>query len=222
MDADQIRLRVGEIRERIRVLGGVDVQLVAVTKSWGAQAMVAAYHAGCDGVGENYSQELVHKVALVDPTLRLPIHFIGQIQRNKVKALIDIVDVWQSVDRAAVVDELILRSSASVRDKSSSLMLQVNTTGERSKAGCDPSEVEGLLNRARAGGLQVTGLMTIGPTSGEADQTRRAFGRLRELADEWGLPERSMGMSGDFEIAIEQGATLVRVGTALFGQRPSR
>lgn len=222
MDADKIRQRVGEIRERIRVLGGVDVQLVAVTKSLGADAMIAAYDLGCDGVGENYAQELIEKVALVAPTQRLPLHFIGQIQRNKVKALMDIVDVWQSVDRSKVVDELIRRSSLRVKAQLPSLMLQVNTTGESTKAGCEPKEVGKLLTQARLGGLHVTGLMTIGPTNGNADLTRRAFGLLRDIADESGLPERSMGMSGDFEIAIEQGATLVRVGTALFGQRPSR
>lgn len=222
MDADEVRQRVGETRERIRVLGGIDVQLVAVTKSWGAEAMSAAYEAGCDGVGENYAQELIRKVNLVAPTQRLPVHFIGQIQRNKLKSLMDIVDVWQSVDRDTIVDELIRRSTLRVKAQLPSIMLQVNTTGELTKAGCEPTEVPKLLTRARSGGLQVVGLMTIGPTNGNADHTRRAFGLLRDLADESGLPERSMGMSGDFEIAIEQGATLVRVGTALFGQRPSR
>ncbi|MEO5975044.1 MAG: YggS family pyridoxal phosphate-dependent enzyme [Ilumatobacteraceae bacterium] len=222
MDVDQIRLRADEIRERIRVRGGVGVQLVAVTKSFGSDAMIAAHRAGCDGVGENYAQELLQKVALVDPMQLLPIHFIGQIQRNKVKALVDIVDVWQSVDRDSLVDELIKRSALRVKAHVVSIMLQVNTTGESTKAGCDPAEVPALLSRARAGGLRVSGLMTIGPTSGDANETRRAFGLLRNLADESGLPERSMGMSGDFEIAVEQGATLVRVGTALFGQRPSR
>lgn len=222
MDADQIRQRVGEIRKRIRALGGVDVQLIAVTKSWGADAMSAAYEAGCDGVGENYAQELIQKVTLVDSTQRLPVHFIGQIQRNKLKALVDFVDVWQSVDRSTIVDELVRRSPLRAKPQMPSIMLQVNTTGESTKAGCEPTEVPKLLTRARLGGLQVTGLMTIGPTNGNADLTRRAFGLLRDLADESGLPERSMGMSGDFEIAIEQGATLVRLGTVLFGQRPSR
>lgn len=222
MDVDRIRLRVGEIRQRIQQLGGVGVQLVAVTKSWGAEAMISAHEAGCDGVGENYAQELIHKIALVEPSQRLPVHFIGQIQSNKVKSLIDLVDVWQSVDRASVVDELIKRSATQTRVQFASIMLQVNTTGEPSKAGCDPNDVPKLLARARAGGLPVSGLMTIGPTSGDVDLTRRAFGLLNDLANELGLVERSMGMSGDFEIAVEQGATLVRVGTALFGHRPSR
>lgn len=214
MDVDQLRNRFGEIRRRIDQLGGTGVQIVAVTKTWGADAMIGAHEIGCDGVGENYAQELVHKLELVEPSQRLPIHFIGRIQTNKVKVLIDKVNVWQSVDRASVVDELIKRSVQAA------IMLQVNSTDEPSKAGCDPTEVPKLLARARAGGLTVSGLMTIGPTSGDEDHTRRAFGLLSDLADELGLPEKSMGMSGDFEIAVEQGATLVRVGTALFGQRP--
>ncbi|MEO8362948.1 MAG: YggS family pyridoxal phosphate-dependent enzyme [Ilumatobacteraceae bacterium] len=216
MDVKQLRSRFDDIRRRIDRLGGTGVQIVAVTKTWGPDAMIGAHEVGCDGVGENYAQELLHKLEQVATDQRLPVHFIGRIQTNKVKALIDKVDVWQSVDRAQVVDELIKRS-----DKPGTpIMLQVNTTDESSKAGCDPGEVQKLLARARRGGLVVNGLMTIGPTSGEGERTRHAFALLSKLADEFGLPEKSMGMSEDFEIAVEQGATLVRVGTALFGQRP--
>lgn len=222
MDVELLRQRVGEVRDRILRAGGVDVQIIAVTKAWGADAMIGAQLVGCDGVGENYAQELIHKIALVPPSQRLPIHFIGQVQTNKVKSLIDIVDVWQSVDRVSVVDELIKRSRSRVRANAASIMLQVNTTGERTKAGCDPADVSTLLARALEGGLRVCGLMTIGPTSGEVGPTRRSFRLLAELADAHGLAERSMGMSGDLEIAVEQGATSIRVGTALFGERPSR
>jgi hypothetical protein len=212
---------VGEIRDRIHRAGGVDVKIIAVTKTWGAEAMIGAHTVGCDGVGENYAQELIRKVALVPLSLRLPIHFIGQVQTNKVKSLINIVDVWQSVDRISVVDELVKRSGVRVKPNATRIMLEVNTTGELTKGGCDPAEVSTLLACAREGGLEVCGLMTVGPTNGDVDLTRRAFRLLAELADDHELAERSMGMSGDFEIAVEQGATLVRVGTALFGQRPS-
>lgn len=221
MDVERLRQRVGEIRDRIHRAGGVGVQLVAVTKTWGADAMIGAHEVGCDGVGENYAQELIRKIALVPPSQRLPVHFIGQMQTNKVKLLIDTVDVWQSVDRASLVDELIKRSRLCAKTTPTSIMLQVNTTGESTKAGCDPADVPTLLTRAVEGGLLVSGLMTIGPTNGEVDLTRRAFRLLGELADAHGLVERSMGMSGDFEIGVELGATLVRVGTALFGERPS-
>ena len=222
MDVELLRQRVGEIRDRIRRAGGVGVQLIAVTKTWGAEAIIGAHVVGCDGVGENYAQELIHKVALVPPSQRLPVHFIGQMQTNKVKSLIDIVDVWQSVDRTSLVDELIKRSRFRTNAQSASIMLQVNTTGESTKAGCEPGAVSRLLVRARDGGLQVRGLMTIGPTSGEVHHTRQAFQLLSHLADEHELAERSMGMSSDFEIAVEQGATSVRIGTALFGERPSQ
>lgn len=221
MDVELLRQRVGEVRDRIRRAGGVGVQIIAVTKTWGTEAMIGAHLVGCDGVGENYAQELIHKIALVPPSQRLPVHFIGQVQTNKVKSLVDIVDVWQSVDRVPIVDELIKRSRSRVGASAVSIMLQVNTTGEPTKAGCDPADVSTLLVRALEGGLGVCGLMTIGPTSGEAGPTRRAFRLLAELADTHGLAERSMGMSGDLEIAVEQGATSIRVGTALFGERPS-
>ena len=222
MDVELLRQRVGEIRARIQRAGGEGVQIIAVTKTWGPEAMIGAHEVGCDGVGENYAQELIHKVALVPPSQRLPIHFIGQAQTNKVKSLVDIVDVWQSVDRATLVDELIKRLRLRSNAQPASIMLQVNTTGESTKAGCDPADVSTLLARARQGGLQVSGLMTVGPTSGEVDLTRQAFRLLGQLADQHDLGERSMGMSGDFEIAVEQGATSVRIGTALFGERPSR
>lgn len=222
MDVDLLHKRVVEIRDRIQRVGGANVKIIAVTKTWGADAMIGAHMVGCDGVGENYAQELIHKVALVPPQQRLPVHFIGQIQSNKVKSLIEIVNVWESVDRASIVDELIKRSQLREEIKTSSIMIQVNTTGEPTKSGCAPSEVSSLLARAIEGGLLVSGLMTIGPTSGEIERTRQAFQLLDELADAHGLTERSMGMSGDFEIAVEHGATSVRLGTVLFGERPSR
>lgn len=222
MDVQLLRQRLEDVRRRIDLAGGVGVQIIAVTKTWGADAMIASHQIGCDGVGENYAQELIGKVALVPPGQRLPIHFIGQIQTNKVKSLIDIVDVWQSVDRSSLVDELIRRSRFREKAGSPMIMLQVNTTGEPSKAGCIPADLPALLAQARGGGLVVSGLMTIGPTSGDADLTRRAFRLLNHLADEHAIRHRSMGMSGDFEIAVESGATVIRLGTVLFGQRPSR
>lgn len=222
MDVELVRQRFDKIRARILLAGGEGVQIIAVTKTWGPDAMIAAHLVGCDGVGENYAKELLQKVALVPPSQRLPVHFIGQMQTNKVKLLIDTVNVWQSVDRISLMDELTKRSQSRVKAEAPVIMLQVNTTGEPSKAGCNPAEVPHLLTRAREDGLLVKGLMTIGPTNGEVDRTRRAFRLLGEIADEHGIRERSMGMSGDFEIAVELGATLVRVGTALFGERPSR
>jgi uncharacterized pyridoxal phosphate-containing UPF0001 family protein len=100
------------------------------------------------------------------------------------------------------------------------ILVQVNTTSEMDKGGCDPAEVEALVHQARQGGLDVTGLMTVGPTDMDPLKTRAAFALLKRMAADLGVEQLSMGMTGDVEIAVEEGSTLVRVGTALFGQRP--
>jgi len=213
MTAVDVAARVAQVRERIARAGGVNVSLIAVTKAFGHDAWDAARDAGCDGIGENYAQELIGKHAVGKSAL--PVHFIGHVQTNKVKSLIDIVDVWQSVDRASVIDEIAKRATHSAPR----VFLQVNTSGEESKSGCAPGELDELVLRCRDRGLVLDGLMTIGPTSGEAQPTREAFRMLRRLVDEHGLTQCSMGMSGDLEIAVEEGSTMVRVGSALFGSR---
>lgn len=215
MKAVHVAARVAEVRERIARAGGVDVSLIAVTKAFGHDAWVAAHEAGCDGIGENYAQELAGKAELGPSAL--PIHFIGHVQTNKVKMLVDVVDVWQSVDRASVIDEIAKRSVA----RPAHVFLQVNTSGEESKSGCAPDDVAGLVARCAQRGVVLDGLMTIGPTSGEERATREAFRLLRRLVSDHGLAHCSMGMSGDLEIAVEEGSTMVRVGSALFGPRHS-
>ena len=184
-------------------------------KTFPRSAWFDAQAAGCDGIGENYAQELVSKAA--EGAAPLPVHFIGHVQTNKVRALADVVDVWQTVDRASVADEIAKRCAA----KGPTVFIQVNTSGEESKSGCAPDELAGLVERCRDLGLHLDGLMTIGPTSGEPVATRAACRLLRSLADEHGLAQRSMGMTGDLEIAVEEGSTMVRVGSAIFGPRPS-
>ena len=137
-----------------------------------------------------------------------------------IKSLFDIVDVWQSVDRASVVTELVKRQLARTSAGRCEILGQVNTTSEVDKGGCDPTEVEALVHQARQGGLDVTGLMTVGPTDMDPMKTRAAFGLLKRMATDLGVDKLSMGMTADVEIAVEEGSTLVRVGTALFGQRP--
>ena len=215
-----VATRVAELRDRISRAGGVGVGIVAVTKTFGIDAWNDAKFAGCVAVGENYAQELIaksHQVARLD---RLPVHFIGQLQTNKIKSLFDIVDVWQSVDRASVVTELVKRQLARTSAGQCEILVQVNTTSEMDKGGCDPAEVEALVHQARQGGLDVTGLMTVGPTDMDPLKTRAAFGLLKRMAADLGVEQLSMGMTADVEIAVEEGSTLVRVGTALFGQRP--
>lgn len=184
---------------------------MAVTKSFGIDAIHAAFAAGCDAIGENYAQELLDKTSLQLPSI--DVHFIGGIQSNKIKALAPHVTLWQSVDRESVIDELVKRAP------SAEVLLQVNTTGEGTKGGVAPHGLEVLLQRASVGGLTVKGLMTIGPTDGSDAEKKAAFGLLRSLANEYGLAECSMGMSDDYAIAVECGSTMVRIGSRLFGDR---
>jgi hypothetical protein len=215
-----VATRVAELRDRIVRAGGVGVGIVAVTKNFGIDAWGDAKFAGCEAVGENYAQELIAKSQQINRVDRLPVHFIGQLQTNKIKSLIDIVDVWQSVDRAAVVAELVKRHAGRAAGGRCEMLLQVNTTNESDKGGCDPTEAKTLVEQARQGGLDVTGLMTVGPTDMDPVKTRSAFSLLRQMAADLGVAQLSMGMTADVEIAVEEGSTLVRIGTALFGQRP--
>ena len=164
-------------------------------------------------VGENYAQELIAKWADLDD-VAVDVHFIGRLQSNKVRQLASRVDVWESVDRASLIDEIAARQSGA------SVLVQVNATGEQGKGGCDPDDAGDLVARGLNLNLNVNGLMTVGPTDGDVDVTRRAFRQVRTLVDELGMTTCSMGMSHDLDIALECGTTRVRVGTALFGERP--
>jgi pyridoxal phosphate enzyme (YggS family) len=217
LDQRSVSEAVAALRNRIAQAGGTDVALVGVTKTFGSQAWQFAKAAGCDAVGENYAQEVVQKAGEVALADRLPVHFIGQLQSNKIKQLVGIVDVWQSIDRLALLTEIVKRTPES----GSQVLLQVNVTGEDEKGGCAPAQVAELSRAARDSGIEVLGLMAVGPTNEDPIVTRSAFRMLRTLVDEHGLRQCSMGMTGDLEIAIEEGSTMVRVGSALFGNRPS-
>jgi pyridoxal phosphate enzyme (YggS family) len=207
--------RVAEVRRRISAAGGDGrVKLVAVSKGVEAPAVAEALAAGVIDLGENYAQELLAKVpALEGGETTARWHFIGQLQTNKVRALAPHVSVWQSVDRAPLVDELARRAPGA------EVMVQVSVTGEVHRGGCAPMATAGLVSRCRLAGLHVTGLMAVGP-QGAPEDARPGFRLLRRLADELGLPERSMGMTDDLEVAVDEGSTLVRVGRAIFGDRP--
>ncbi len=219
--ADQVRAALDRVHDRLASAGGDPerITVVAVTKGFGASAPIAALGAGLVELGENYAQELHDKADEVDAAVaagELPEprwHFIGRLQSNKVKQVADRVACWQSVDRASLVRELATRAPGA------RIFVQVNATGEEQKGGATLDAVPGLVERARDAGLHVAGLMTVGVLGDEA-ATERAFASVASLADRLDLQERSMGMSGDLAAAVRAGTTMVRVGTALFGQRP--
>jgi pyridoxal phosphate enzyme (YggS family) len=212
IDADTVAERVRLVRERIRSAGGRDVRLVAVTKAFGADAVSAAAEAGVVDVGENYAQELLAKAVEPNVASVLRWHFLGRLQRNKVKALAPHIALWQSVDRAELGVEIAKRAPGAA------VLVQVNLSGEAQKGGCAWGDVRTLVERLRQLDLDVRGLMGVGP-EGPPDAARPGFRRLVDTADELDLPERSIGMSADLEVAVEEGTTMVRVGRDLFGPR---
>ena len=202
--------RLAEVRARIERAGGDPdgVKVLAVTKTFGPDAVREAVAAGLVDCGESRAQELLSKAPEVPAEVRW--HFVGRLQTNKVRQLAPHVALWQSVDRPDLVAELAKRAPGA------RVLVQVNVSREPQKGGCDPDAAADLVAQARSAGLDVAGLMCV-PAIGGA---REGFRLLRALADDLGLEERSMGMTGDLEVAVEEGSTMVRVGTALFGPRP--
>lgn len=220
IDPGQVAERLAVVRDRIARAGGIGVQVVAVTKTFGVDALRAASAAGADAIGENYAQELVAKFAELaesgDEPFGLPVHFIGQLQSNKVRSVAPYVQVYETVDRASVATEIAKRAPGAT------VLVQVSTSGEPGKGGCPVDDVAALVDRLRALGLVPAGLMTVGPTEGGPEAARAGFRRVRALLDQLGLSVCSMGMTDDLEVAVQEGATQVRVGSALFGARPPR
>jgi PLP dependent protein len=209
--------RLAAVRERIdaatRAAGREprSVDLVAVSKTVAAPALLAAIDAGQLQFGENRAQELVDKASELGRHVPAPVwHFVGRLQRNKVRVLAPRVAQWHSIDRSALVDEL-ARVAPGVR-----VFVQVDLAGEPQKGGCAPGEAAELVDRSRAHGLAVVGLMTVPPL---AVDPRPHFAELRTLAERLDLVGLSMGMTADYEVAIAEGATCVRVGSAIFGAR---
>ncbi len=209
-------MTIAENLARLRAGVPAGVTLVAVSKTQPAAAIREAYAAGQRDFGENYAQEWREKAdALADlPDLRW--HFIGALQTNKVKYLAGRVHAIHTVDRPDLAREIskrFLQKGAVAR-----VFLEVNSGGEVSKAGCTPEEVASLAEVVRTlPALELVGLMTIPPPEGDP---RPHFRALAALRDRLGLRELSMGMSADWRLALEEGATVIRIGTAVFGARP--
>ena len=220
--------RIAERIDAARARAGrnAPVVVVAVTKTHPAAAALAAYAAGLRGCGENRVQELVEKRELIgDRAPGLEWHLIGHLQRNKVRQALPLCDLIHSVDSDRIASEI---SAESVRaGVKKDVLVQVNASGEETKGGFGVDEAVDVAGRLAAlPGLRVRGLMTMAPFTDDAAvlratfrATRAAFDRIAAEVPECSADYLSMGMSNDFEIAIEEGATMVRLGTILFGER---
>lgn len=220
---------LAEVRERIAraaVAAGRDpgsVRLVAVSKKHGPERVREAYEAGQRAFGENYAQELTAKAEALADLGEIEWHFIGHLQTNKARVVAAHVHVVHTIDSAALARELGKRAAKSGRPAPMPVLIEVNVAGEAQKAGAAPSEIDEVM-KAIAGqpSLALRGLMTM-PPADDLEAARKVFATLVSLRNLHGgaarLPELSMGMSHDLEAAVACGATLVRVGTAIFGER---
>lgn len=228
-ESTEIGSKLAALRERIdaacRAAGRSpdEVRLLLASKTQPPERIREAVEAGATLFGENRVQELARKAPELED---LPIewHMIGHLQTNKVRQVLDRAQVIQSVDRPSLVQAL--ERELEKRDARVKVYLQVNTSGEESKSGVRPEEAESLARAIlRSGRLELEGLMTIATNSPDPEDARRCFRLLREVRDRLvgqglgDLRELSMGMSGDLEVAIEEGSTLLRVGSAVFGER---
>ena len=226
MDFPGLPARLAAVRETVarrQAASGWQhpVRIVAVTKTHGPEAVRAALAAGLEDIGENRVQEALQKQdALRDVTPRW--HLIGTLQRNKARHAAGQFAIIHSVDRADLAAELARRVLAAARQ---AILVQVNCSNESQKGGVMPDALAGLLDEIRGlDRLELRGLMTMSALTNDSAEQRRAFRLLRELRDSaersgHSLPELSMGMSGDYPIAVEEGATMIRLGTVLFGER---
>ena len=220
-----IRANLERVRERLTRAAeragrrASDVLLIGVSKTVEVARIRQAIEAGVPALGENRVQEARDKVTELGRPV--PWHLIGHLQTNKVRDALELFDVVHSLDRLDLAKELDKRARA--RGRTVDVLVEVNVAGEASKGGVGPDGLGGLLDAVAAmSAVKVRGLMAIPPEAKEPDDSRVWFRALRKLGERHGFTELSMGMSGDFEVAIEEGATMVRVGTAIFGPRPPR
>ena len=218
-----LRERVAAVEARIREAAArarrdpSEITLVAVTKIFPADAIREAWQLGLRVFGENYVQEFEEKRPALADLAGARFHLIGHLQSNKARKAAELFDAVQTVDSAKLARRL------DEAGKPLDVMLEVKLSPEQAKSGAAPEELPALIDAVAAcRNLRLLGLMTMPPWSDDPELSRPYFRRLRELAVRHGLRGLSMGMSHDLEAAIEEGATLVRVGTALFGRRPKK
>jgi hypothetical protein len=217
---DRVRRRCDAVRR-----DPSEVTIVAVSKTFSADRIREVINAGLRDIGENYVQELLPKRAALEE-LEIRWHFIGHLQRNKVKSIVPWVHLIHAVDNADLAREIDRRGAQAGR--TIDVLLEVNTTGEQSKHGCAPEGVIRLVRELDGlSHIRALGLMTIGPFLPDPEGSRPMFRQLRLLRDKVAalgqdnveMRHLSMGMTGDFEVAIDEGATILRIGTAIFGSR---
>jgi pyridoxal phosphate enzyme (YggS family) len=218
--ADVLTDRLKEVRERIANACArahrdpSQVHLLAVTKVFGPEAVREAYALGLREFGENYVQEMERKAPALSDLTDARFHLIGHLQSNKTKKAAHLFAAIDSIDSAKLATRLAAES------KPLDVMIEVKLSEEESKSGAQETDLQEIVEAIRASpNLTLKGLMTVPPWSENPELARPYFARLREIATRFEIPELSMGMSNDLEVAIEEGATWVRVGTALFGRR---
>jgi hypothetical protein len=217
---DSFAERLVKVRERINAACArahrdpATVHLLAVTKVFGPEAIREAYESGLRDFGENYVQEMERKAPAVADLADARFRLIGHLQSNKTKKAAQFFAAIDSVDSAKLASRL------DAEAKPLDVMIELRLSAEEAKSGADPADLPAIVEAIRTTrNLHLTGLMTVPPWSEDPELSRPYFAKLRELASHHSIPGLSMGMSNDLEVAVEEGATWVRVGTALFGKR---
>jgi pyridoxal phosphate enzyme (YggS family) len=220
-----LRARLEHLEERIDAAAQrvrrprSSITLVAVTKKFSADVIREGYQAGLRDFGENYVQEFSGKSPALADLSNCRFHMIGHLQSNKASLAASLFHVIHTIESVKLIDRL--ERACRDWDRKMDALIEVKLSEEASKAGASPDQVPALLDAAsQCTHLRIIGLMTMPPWSENAEEARPYFRQLAELAAKHSLSELSMGMSNDFEVAIEEGATIIRVGTALFGARP--
>lgn len=224
-----LRRRVAEAAERVG-RKPQEIEIVAVTKQIPVRRIREAVELGLTNIGENKAQELLEKFKELGQEIggtRISWHFVGHLQTNKVKQIIRFTDLVHSLDRLHLAEEINKR--AQQIDRTQSVLVQVNVAEEKEKFGIFPADVVSFIEEVRGFGyLKIEGLMTMAPFFAEAERARPTFRKLKELSDrikekypDLPLKYLSMGMTNDFEVAIEEGSNMIRIGTAIFGRRES-
>jgi pyridoxal phosphate enzyme (YggS family) len=223
-----IRKRLEKALSRRKKPTDRPIEIVAITKGFPPAIIVEATELGLNNIGENRVQEAEEKFPQLPKNIIIKRRMVGHLQSNKARRAVELFDTIDSVDSLSLAKKLSLLGLA--RGAPVEILLQVNVDGDISKFGFDPNREDELLSSTNLDGINVTGLMTIGVFTTDERSKRDTFGRLGELRESLNsklsqgrqLTHLSMGMSGDYEIAAEEGATMVRIGTALFGPRPEQ